>query len=125
MIQLLLFLSLGLSPVIGLKGPLNVPLTLKEAKIELIHKGAWSAFELGGLVLLGPGFAHAASYDESFKFLESRVMGSDAITYNPGILSPDVEYPKWLEGTWNVVSTTTSINAPLGIDAFGGLINGK
>ena len=102
MIQLLLFLSLGLSPVIGLKGPLNVPLTLKEAKIELIHKGAWSAFGLGGLVLLGPGFAHAASCDESFKFLESRVY-SDAITYNL-VSYADVEYPNE-QGTWNVVST--------------------
>jgi len=36
------------------------------------------------------------------------------------VLSPDVVYPSWFEGTWDSASTTKSVYAPLGVDLFGG-----
>jgi hypothetical protein len=116
-----LWLVLALSfYLICLKGSRNIPQSLREACRGQVHQvSAWSALglSLGGLKLPS---ACAASAEEPFKFLMGRALGSDAMRYSPGVLSADVEYPKWFAGEWNVESTTASVNAPLGINAFGG-----
>jgi hypothetical protein len=51
--------------------------------------------------------------------LESRVL-ENVYSYPPyGMESIDIFYPTWFYGTWNVASTTTSIEAPLGRSIFG------
>jgi hypothetical protein len=37
-----------------------------------------------------------------------------------GMEGTDIFYPSWLSGTWNVSSTTTTIQAPCGVVLFGG-----
>ena len=108
--------------VSGARGIFSAPRSLAEAAQG---QAAWSAATAFGLVpsllLVNPGIAHGASAGEdSFKLLSSRALGSDALSYSPGIQSADVLYPDWFAGTWSVESTTASVNAPLGIDAFGG-----
>ena len=51
--------------------------------------------------------------------LESRVL-ENVYSYPPyGMESIDIFYPTWFYGTWNVASTTTSVEAPLGRSVFG------
>lgn len=52
--------------------------------------------------------------------LESRV--SENVLSKPpyGMESPDIYYPSWFTGTWNIKSSTANIEAPCGIGLFGG-----
>jgi hypothetical protein len=51
--------------------------------------------------------------------LESRVI-ENVLSYPPyGMELSDIYYPSWFYGTWDVASTTTSVQAPLGISVFG------
>ena len=116
-------LSALVMPLIpGARGTFSTPRSLVEAAQG---QAAWSSKAafclLPSLLLVNPGIAHGASAGEdSFKLLSSRALGSDALSYSPGIQSADVLYPDWFAGIWSVESTTASVNAPLGIDAFGG-----
>lgn len=51
--------------------------------------------------------------------LESRVLENVYSYPQYGMESIDIFYPTWFYGTWNVASTTTSIEAPLGRSVFG------
>jgi len=50
-----------------------------------------------------------------------RAVSSDSIAYEPGEEIPDVYYPSWILGKWNVTSVFKDVNAPLGMEIFGGL----
>ena len=71
------------------------------------------------LLLLNPAIAKSSD-NSPFKMLSDRAISSDSKVYNPGMLYEDVLYPKYFNGMWKCESTTASVSAPLGIDAFGG-----
>jgi hypothetical protein len=52
--------------------------------------------------------------------LESRVMENVLSPPPYGLEGPDVYYPDWLQGSWNVNSITTHVQAPCGVQLFGG-----
>jgi hypothetical protein len=51
--------------------------------------------------------------------LESRVLENVLSPPTYGMEGPDIFYPSWLAGTWNVASTTTVVEAPCGEALFG------
>ena len=51
--------------------------------------------------------------------LESRVDENVLAPPPYGMERPDISYPAWFQGTWKVVSTTASVEAPCGVDLFG------
>ncbi len=113
--------------VLGGRGIFSAPRSLAEAAQR---QATWSSAAFGllpSLLLMNPGIVHGASAsasasasENSFQLLSSRALGGDALSYSPGIQSADVLYPSWFSGIWSVESTTASVIAPLGIDAFGG-----
>jgi hypothetical protein len=52
--------------------------------------------------------------------LESRVTENVLSPPPYGLEGPDVYYPDWFEGKWNVNSVTTAVQAPCGVQLFGG-----
>ena len=59
------------------------------------------------------------SIDLPLGLLESRVLENVMSPPTYGMEGADVFYPSWLAGTWNVASTTTSVEAPCGQPLFG------
>lgn len=57
---------------------------------------------------------------EMKNILSSRLLSGGVDAYRPGITESDVFYPSWFLGKWNVTSTLTDVQAPLGENAFGG-----
>lgn len=47
---------------------------------------------------------------------------TEASSFEPGVNADqsDVYYPHWMEGKWMTASRTDTVNAPLGVDVFGG-----
>lgn len=68
-----------------------------------------------------PAFAMDASSTQlDTGLLESRVT-ENLINPPPyGMEGPDIFYPSWFAGTWNVASTTSDVQAPCGVALFGG-----
>lgn len=58
--------------------------------------------------------------DLPFKRLAERAMTADSSVMDTGVLYKDVLYPSYFSGEWACSSTTKSVYAPLGIEAFGG-----
>eukprot|EP00559_Dactyliosolen_fragilissimus_P002881 CAMPEP_0184858738 /NCGR_PEP_ID=MMETSP0580-20130426/3810_1 /TAXON_ID=1118495 /ORGANISM="Dactyliosolen fragilissimus" /LENGTH=402 /DNA_ID=CAMNT_0027355041 /DNA_START=34 /DNA_END=1242 /DNA_ORIENTATION=+ len=52
--------------------------------------------------------------------LESRVLGNVMSPTPFGMEIPDISYPRYFSGVWNVVSVTSSVEAPCGEVLFGG-----
>lgn len=58
--------------------------------------------------------------DKDFLSLADRANSEASSSLDTGVLYKDVLYPQWLDGDWFVSSTTKSVYAPLGLEAFGG-----
>ncbi len=53
-------------------------------------------------------------------FLGRRVFSYDSENYSPGLMFPDIYYPDYFTGVWNVSSKLIDVEAPLDVDVFGG-----
>ena len=52
--------------------------------------------------------------------MADRALSADSSFLDTGVLWKDVYYPAYFSGEWACASTTKSVFAPLGIEAFGG-----
>ena len=52
--------------------------------------------------------------------ISTRTISDESNLYETGITARDVYYPPWFAGKWSSSSKLYSVNAPLGIDLFGG-----
>ncbi len=79
----------------------------------------WASFDDGSTTNNNNNFLPPESVNYPTGLLESRVVENVYSVPPYGMECGDIYYPPWFYGTWQVASTTTSIEAPLGRAVFG------
>jgi hypothetical protein len=96
--------------------------TLIVSSLLLMKQPCWASFDDSKAATFNNNFIPSQQPDSvnlQTGLLESRVL-ENVYSYPPyGMESIDIFYPAWFYGTWNVASTTTSVEAPLGRSVFG------
>jgi hypothetical protein len=107
---------------IGVRSKGAVPVSFRSQAVNRL-KRVLSQTSQASLIVSSLSLRPSLASDgvNEYKKLADRAM-SDASSksYNPGVKSNDALYPAWFAGDWDCISTTKSVVAPLGMEAFGG-----